>query len=260
MSTEGAASPLAWERVREEAVALIDAAEAGGLLLRLCGSAGVRLSSPEVERLLAGPREPPKDLDFVCRGADRNRLRPLFAARGYAIDRDMLIAMEGTRYAYRHSLTGLKLDLFVDRLAFCHTIELAGRLALHRVTISPDDLLLHKLQIVNPTAGDLLDIEALLLAAWGSAEPDTSRLFDVLCRDWGFCRTALANLGKTVAHAERNAPAALGVDASLRAAERATALGRAIEEAPKSLRWKLRASIGERVQWWQDVDDREGTY
>src|SRR5262249_26973647 len=153
-----------------------------------------------------------------------------------------------------------KLDVFVDRLAFCHTIELANRLALHRVTICPDDLLLHKLQIVDPTAGDLLDIEALLLAAWQSAEPDTTRLIEVLSRDWGFCRTALLNLGKTVTHAESNAPDGFGDQAGRLAAERASALGRAIEAAPKSLRWKLRSRIGDRMQWWQDVDDREGTY
>tara|TARA_B100000614_G_scaffold233264_1_gene228424 strand:- start:249 stop:359 length:111 start_codon:yes stop_codon:yes gene_type:complete len=35
---------------------------------------------------------------------------------------------------------------------------------------------------------------------------------------------------------------------------------KAAETAPKSMSWKLRAKVGERMQWWQDVDDREGTY
>ncbi|MGH2944414.1 MAG: glycosyltransferase, partial [Solirubrobacteraceae bacterium] len=31
----------------------------------------------------------------------------------------------------------------------------------------------------------------------------------------------------------------------------------AIEAAPKSVRWRARARVGERMQWWQDVDERE---
>jgi len=34
----------------------------------------------------------------------------------------------------------------------------------------------------------------------------------------------------------------------------------AVEAAPKTLGWRLRARVGERVQWWQDVDEREATY
>jgi hypothetical protein len=38
------------------------------------------------------------------------------------------------------------------------------------------------------------------------------------------------------------------------------ALLEAIEAAPKSLKWRARARVGERVQWWQDVDERAVTY
>jgi hypothetical protein len=34
----------------------------------------------------------------------------------------------------------------------------------------------------------------------------------------------------------------------------------AIAAEPKSLAWRMRDKIGERKQWWQDVDDREATY
>jgi hypothetical protein len=32
------------------------------------------------------------------------------------------------------------------------------------------------------------------------------------------------------------------------------------EAEPKSRTWRMRDKIGERKQWWQDVDDKEATY
>jgi len=34
----------------------------------------------------------------------------------------------------------------------------------------------------------------------------------------------------------------------------------AIDAEPKTLAWRMRDRIGERKQWWQDVDDKEATY
>jgi hypothetical protein len=34
----------------------------------------------------------------------------------------------------------------------------------------------------------------------------------------------------------------------------------AIDAEGKSLAWRMRDKVGERKQWWQDVDDREATY
>ena len=91
-------------------------------------------------------RPPPKDIDFVCRARDRAGLRALFEARGYVVDRDMLVAMEGARYAFQQSESGLKIDVFVERLEFCHTIELGDRLERPGFTIPLEELLLQKLQ------------------------------------------------------------------------------------------------------------------
>jgi hypothetical protein len=37
-------------------------------------------------------------------------------------------------------------------------------------------------------------------------------------------------------------------------------LREAIDAARKSRTWRLRARVGERMQWWEDVDDRRDTY
>ena len=253
---------LSWDTVRAEATSLAEAAAARRLVLRLVGSTAIRLSSTEAERLIGELRPPPKDLDFICRARDRGGLRALFAERGYAVDRDMLVAMEGARYAFQNSESGLKIDLFVDRLEFCHTIALGDRLERPGVAIPLEELLLHKLQIVAPTKGDLVDLGVLfyLHEPAAGAGFELARLIEPLAGDWGFCHTVESNLAKLVRHAEEGGYATLGEGAGARIAARVRALEAAIAAAPKSMRWKLRARIGERMQWWQDVDDREGTY
>lgn len=252
-----------WAALRAEATALAEAAAARNLVLKLAGSAGVRLSSAEAERLLGRLRPPPKDLDYVCRARDRNGLQALFVERGYAVDRDMLVAMEGLRYAFRHGGTGLKIDLFVDRLEFCHTVEPGRRLEQPGIALGREDLLLHKLQIQKPTPGDLADLGVMLYLHDLAPAPDgfdRALLLEPLQADWGFCHTVERNLADVAAHAETGGYAALAADAGARIAAHARALAAALAAAPKSMRWKLRAKIGERMQWWQDVDDREGTY
>ncbi|MDF2739594.1 MAG: hypothetical protein K0S88_961, partial [Actinomycetia bacterium] len=56
----------------------------------------------------------------------------------------------------------------------------------------------------------------------------------------------------------RDGPATNGTAAIV--AARIDALLAAIRDAPKSVRWRARARVGERMQWWQDVDDREAVY
>jgi hypothetical protein len=247
-----------WDQLQGEAAALVAAASARRLTLRLVGSAGIRLHCAGAAVALDRRGRPAKDIDLVCAREHRKGVRELLEERGYLVDRDLLVAMEGTRYAFGHPGTGVEIDLFVDRMAFCHTIELRDRLVRHPTTIPIDDLLLQKLQIVEPVTTDLMDLAALLetheVATGAAGAGDSAETIDagyvagLLARDWGFHHTATALL-------ERLRKA--GEAGSQRRVER---LLEAIEAAPKSLRWRARSRIGERVQWWQDVDERAVTY
>jgi hypothetical protein len=158
----------------------------------------------------------------------------------------MLVATEGTRYAFTRP-DGIEIDLFVDRLEFCHTLELRGRLARHARTIPIEDLLLQKLQIVDQMPSDAVDM-TVLLATHPLADNDDPETIDrryvagLLARDWGFHHTVAANLARFVSRTD-----------SGEVRDRATALLDAIESAPKALAWKVRAKVGERVQWWEEV-------
>jgi hypothetical protein len=255
----GQAPRPGWAAVHEAAVALVAEAGARGQVLRLVGSTGIRLHCPPAAAALDRLGRPAKDIDVVCRHEDRKGLRRLLSERGWEVDRDLLVAMEGRRFSFRHPASGLELDVFVDRLEFCHTIELRDRLAARELTVPVEDLLLQKLQIVRQTVTDRMDTAALLAThpvAHGAQGPeaiDAGYVAGLLARDWGFHHTATANLAALGDGGTGNGSAAT-------VAERVTDLLAAIEAAPKSVRWRARARVGERMQWWQDVDDREAVY
>jgi hypothetical protein len=262
----GEATNAVWEHLQQEAVSLVTEAAAAGVTLRVVGSAGIRLHCPRPGPVMDQLGRPAKDIDFVVPQQHRKGMRRLLESRGYVADRDLLIAMEGTRYTFTHAEHGTDIDVFVERLAFCHTIEVRDRLDVHPVTIPLEELLLQKIQIVEMTTTDLIDVSVLLathdVAVRGGEEEsfDSCRIAQLLSKDWGFHHTASRNLrrvrdgsaGLAVSHLDEGLGSLVG--------QRAGLLLEAIDAAPKSLAWRMRDRIGERKQWWQDVDDKEATY
>ena len=165
------------------------------------------------------------------------------------------------RHAYElgstHGETGLHIDVFYDKLDFCHVISLEGRIESDRPTLPLAELLLSKLQIVQINEKDLVDAIVLLLEhPLGETDADAINLARVakLCaEDWGLWRTATMNLGKATQLAA--APGLLTDEQRGRVTEQLQAVGAGIEAAPKPLAWRLRARVGDRVKWYKDVED-----
>ena len=257
-----------WEELQTEAVAIVAAAADRGVTLRVVGSAGIRLHCAAPGPLMDQLGRPAKDIDFIVPQRQRKGMRRLLEDRGYLIDRDLLIAMEGTRYSFEHREHGTEIDVFVERLSFCHTIELAGRLEQHPVTIPVEELLLQKVQIVEMTTTDLIDANVLLAthdvassqdAADGEAV-DATHIARILARDWGFHHTATRNLDRLRRSVAGPAAVGVGAEGAARVDQGVQRLLDAIDAEGKSLAWRMRDKVGERKQWWQDVDDREATY
>jgi hypothetical protein len=164
-----------------------------------------------------------------------------------------------------------QIDVFVERLNFCHTIELAGRLSAHPVTIPIEELLLQKVQIVEMTTTDLIDA-GVLLATHDVAAPggDSAAAVQPLAHDRdtapGEWRGRPAR--RLLARDWASPPPPATWNASGRCGRAAVDVG---EEGPRgpavsSACWRRsprpRAwpggwdKVGERKQWWQDVDDR----
>lgn len=253
-----------WADLSAEAVRIVSEAGDAGVTLRVTGSAGIRLHCNAPGGVMDLLGRPAKDIDFVVPEKHRKGMRRYLESRGYITDRDLLIAMEGTRYSFTHATSGTQVDVFVERLNFCHTIEIRSRLHQHPITLPVEELMLAKLQIIEMTMTDIMDV-AVILATHrvgpGDLEAiDGKHIARLLAGDWGFHHTATRNLAKIAAMVGTSAAVDIGGEFNAQVHEGVRQLLAVIDAEPKSLAWRMRNKIGERKQWWQDVDEKEATY
>ena len=226
--------------VHEEALGILEEAAARGVMLRATGGVAVSLRCPSSAR---PPLERPyKDIDLVGMASQRREINSLLTELGYHENQEFNLLHGRNRLLYWDTRNGRRLDVFLDRIVMCHALELKGRLSLDELTLPPADLLLTKLQVVETNESDLGDAAALLL----DCEIEGGRVAQVLADDWGWWRTATGVLSKIEAYCG-SLPGF--TEASL-LSTRIRALEEWIDAHPKSLRWKARARIGDRVRWY----------
>lgn len=246
----------------ETAKAIIERARGENITVRVAGSTAIHLHCRAAAERMAATGRCGKDIDLIVRGKDRHRLRSMLEADGFEVDRDLLVATEGLRFTFRRASDATTIDVFVDKMQFCHTIDLGRRLGIHAHTIPIEDLLLGKLQVHQPTVTDIADTITVLSTHevdQGSSDPeriDSAYVAQLLAQDWGFHHTVTANLTTLATELQAN-----GHDNQSELARAGlNRLREAIDTAPKSRGWRLRARIGERMQWWEDVDDQLESY
>jgi hypothetical protein len=246
--------------VEGEAHALHGAAWSDGIPLRLIGSIAVRYRCPQHAYLMSvlGRREP-RDVDLVTYSLHEKPVEALFVGRGYVLDPTVRHSREWgiKRLIFANPNTGIKVDVFLDELVMAHTIDFKGRLEMDAPTVTLADLLLSKLQIHEITENDLIDM-AVVLAEHEPAEDgdlDQGRVVSILVDDWGFQHTAEENLAKL--HDAMGRWPGLPAQVRARVEERIWQLEHALETNAKSRRWKLRARLGERLRWYEDVGEVE---
>ncbi len=79
---------------------------------------------------------------------------------------------------------------------------------------------------------------------------DTKRFGEVLAADWGWWRTCTGSLAKLPALLAEN-PGLSPPQARFDALEQAALLLEIARSVPKSLKWRLRANVGDRVRWYE---------
>ena len=79
---------------------------------------------------------------------------------------------------------------------------------------------------------------------------DTDRFGKVLGADWGWWRTVTGNLAK-LPGLLADKPGLVPPQASYDPLAQARQLLDIAEAAPKSMKWKLRANVGDRVRWYE---------
>lgn len=252
-------SPAITDRaiLEAEVRTIVDAAERAGLTIRVLGSIAVALHSHDAAAIIPAFERTYSDIDFATYRRQTAAIGELLAGMGYVPDREVYVGSEGARSIFDHPTRQLHLDVFYDRLEFCHVIPLAGRLEADSPTIPIAELLLSKLQIVKINEKDVVDIILLLLDhPLGPGDADTIAIDRIaaLCADeWGLWRTLTQNLDKVRALAATYPQ--LGEDQRARVTTAAAEVKRRIDGAPKSLGWRMRDRVGDRRQWWTDVEE-----
>jgi hypothetical protein len=240
----------------EEAVRVCEGAAGEGITIRLAGGLAIQYLTPEFPPR-GGDRQ---DLDLATLSSDRRQLTQFLTDSGYVGDKTFN-ALYGHKQLYFQSAeTGRSLDVLVDRLHMCHTVEFKDRLRRMPVTLDLTDLLLTKLQIVELNEKDAQDVLYLCSAypVREGDEPGTiglGRIRPIVGNDWGWWRTVTLNLDRITALASGDGQSLVPAGGKYDPVEQLAALSKAAETAPKSLRWKARAKVGERVRWYETPEE-----
>jgi hypothetical protein len=250
MTTSGAPGDLApGHDPLPEALELAEGAAKAGLGLKLLGGLAVRVLCPDFPPRLRRDQ----DIDFACVSKERKKVAGHLAANGCEPDR-RFNNLNGDRQMYFTAPSGRPIDVIVDRLTMCHTLDLRPGFGRLRLTVDAMDVLLSKLQIVELNEKDARDIVHLLAGLpLGEDEPgalDMGRFRSLLRADWGWWRTVTRNLEKLPSLVAEK-PGLMPPDPAHDPLDQARRLLAAAEAAPKSIKWRLRANVGERVRWYE---------
>ena len=240
---------------------LIEEGRSRGITLRLLGSIAVReqcAGRPDIFARL--DREPPIDIDLVGYLKQQGPITQMFKQLGYRMDPTIAQSQEWgiQRLIYYAPESGTKVDIFLDVLRMSHTVDFKHRLDGTAITVAPVDLLLAKLQVFRITEKDIKDIVAILLVhdlGTSDAAIDVPYLVGLLREDWGLYYTASRNLAMVESWLEGQR--GLGAEDAAIVRLRLATIRSHIEAAPKSLRWRVRAAVGPRLAWYEEVGEVE---
>ena len=125
-----------------EAVSLVEGAHRAGLKLRILGGLGVRVLCPDFPPRL----RPGQDMDLACASKGRRDVAGYLEKSGCVPDK-AFNALNGDRQMYFTAPSGRPVDVMVDRLVMCHTLDFRPSFGNSSLTLDPAELLLSKLQI-----------------------------------------------------------------------------------------------------------------
>ncbi|MDQ6662422.1 MAG: hypothetical protein M3Z24_15840 [Chloroflexota bacterium] len=232
--------------ITEEATRIIDAANRENIPLRLLGGLAIFLQCPSArsnERL----QRPYRDMDFVTLSKWGAKTKLLFTQLGYTGSTTFNALHGHSRLLFWDEQHERQIDIFIDRMQMCHTLDFRSRLLLDSRTLSLSDLLLTKLQIVELNSKDLIDTITLFYdheVGHNEQGINANYIAGLTSSDWGLQKTLEVNLQKTKEFAlEQNFPSYI--------AQRIDTLLAAMQERPKSLGWKARSVVGERARWYE---------
>jgi hypothetical protein len=242
-----------------DALTIISAAKAKHVELRLLGATAIYYQCPKSRQLTEAMNRPLTDLDFMTLSKYAEHIPELFSGLGFEANERVNTLYGLRRQIYDDPKNGRHVDIFVDKLTFCHELDLTRRLEIDPTTLTLADLFLEKMQIVKIGEKDIKDTIVLLLEhELGESDNGTVNVKYVaklLANDWGWYYTVTTNLEKMKNYVD--ALPMLSSDEKQIVKGRISTLSERIEKENKSMKWKFRAKAGPKVKWYADVDDVE---
>jgi hypothetical protein len=246
--------------------------------LRLTGGLAIRRYCTDLDFM---DREY-SDIDFVGLSDQKKEIHAVFESLGYTENRYVTQSTDAGQLQYykNEALEGMKaeaagapahsayepplvdhVDIFLDVMRMDHDIDVGERLEIDDYAISPADAFIAKMQIGKINQKDVHDVIALVKdVPLRDVDDDTSldllHIAQECSRDWGLYRDITTNLDIALAMVDDYGLTEAQQD---RVYARLAAIKESVESAGKSLRWRLRATVGERVAWRREIEETEGT-
>ena len=184
---------------QEEAVRVVEAGKQKGVTLRIIGALAFHNHCPEFGYFQEKLNRVYTDIDFAGYGKQSTPIRDLFTSIGYDEDLEInAFHAEGGRLIFNNPSIPLHVDVFMDKLDFCHPISWKGRLEVDDPTIPLAELLLEKMQIVKINEKDIIDTIMLLREHEVDANDEdrinSAQVAKLCAAEWGLWRTTTMNL------------------------------------------------------------------
>ncbi len=227
------------------------------IIMRLLGALAFYTHCPQFGYIQNALGREFTDIDFASYERYFKDILRLLNDLGYEEDKMVTRLFGDRRLLFHDTLNGRHIDVFFNELDFSHRIPFVGRLEADKPTLPLAELLLEKMQIQQINEKDLID-SIMLLREHPIGEGDDEVInVDVICsllgRDWGLWRTVTKNLAVL--------DDMLGRYEQLKDEDRDIVRNRIreltarIEDAPRTLGWRLRGIVGERMKWYKDVEE-----
>ncbi len=237
-----------------EAMTLVRSASEAGYQIKILGGLGVRVLCPDFPpRQRAG-----QDIDLACLGKSRRQVANHLEQAGCTPDK-RFNNLNGDRQMYFNAPSGRPIDVMVDRLSMCHTLDFrqsfARRSARRRPPWTPPTCCCPSCRSSSSTPRTRTT-SSTCCPGCGSGPTatrpfiDPDRFGSVLSGDWGWWRTVTGSLNK-LPDLLAAQPDLAPPDPKYDALTQAKQLLEVAETVPKGLKWKTRARVGDRVRWYE---------
>jgi len=238
---------------------ILNAAKTGGVQMRLTGGVAVWIRCPDLRNEILKDRTF-KDVDFVAFLKDKERISEILKLKKFT-PHPVLEADPYSSYSRflrkKNNFWEDICDINYDCIAYNHKINIKKRLLIDEITIPLAELLLSKLQAVEIALQDISDLQALILEHNFANNIDGDKinisLITKLCGiDWGLEKTVKKNIESLLKLTLDST--SLEQSYKMIIKNKLSFLTSQLNNGPKSLFWRARSFIGEKIKWYHDVD------